>query len=151
MATHSTRSWGSYVQIRSFEDQDTEKVVSLWRECQLVVPWNDPHKDILRKTQVARELFLVGTLNGEIVATIMGGYEGHRGWINYLAVSPSHQRKGYGQDLVRTLEALLLQRGCPKINLQIRHGNDAVQAFYESLGFADDKAMSMGKRIIPDN
>jgi len=139
------------VQIRAFEDSDTESIVMLWKLCGLTVPWNDPHKDIDRKREVGRELFLVGHLDDEIIACIMGGYEGHRGWINYMAVNPDHQRSGYGKALVQALEARLLAQGCPKINLQIRHGNTAVQAFYEALGFSDDKAMSMGKRIIPDN
>lgn len=139
------------MQLRPFEDSDTEHVVELWRLCALSVPWNDPRKDIQRKSQVGRDLFLIGRINDQVMASIMGGYEGHRGWINYLAVHPKHQRRGYGQQLVRALEAELLNRGCPKINLQIRHGNTAVQAFYESLGFTDDKAMSMGKRIIPDS
>jgi len=139
------------VQIRAFTEQDTEQVVALWHRCELTRPWNDPHKDIKRKLQVGRELFLVGTVEDNLMACIMGGYEGHRGWINYLAVDPDYRRRGYAQALVKTLEKMLLECGCPKINLQIRHGNTAVQQFYESLGFADDKAMSMGKRLIPDN
>lgn len=138
------------MQIRPFEVKDTESVVALWGRCELVVPWNDPQKDINRKCQVGQDLFLVGTVNDAVVAAVMGGYEGHRGWMNYLAVDPEHQRQGYGQQLVVALEEKLLAKGCPKINLQIRHGNVAVQAFYESLGFSDDKAMTMGKRIIPD-
>jgi len=138
------------VQVRAFEESDTESVVDLWQQCGLIVPWNDPIKDIQRKTLVGRELFLIGSVREHTVASIMGGYEGHRGWINYLAVHPEHQRQGYGKQMVNTLETQLLALGCPKINLQIRHGNHAVQAFYESLGFADDKAMSMGKRLIPD-
>lgn len=141
---------GPVVQVKAFEDSDTESVVALWKDCALSVPWNDPYKDIQRKTQVGRELFLIGRINGRVMASIMGGYEGHRGWINYLAVHPEYQRCGFGKQLVEVLEAELLSRGCPKINLQIRHGNHAVQAFYESLGFSDDKAMSMGKRLIPD-
>ena len=139
------------MQIRPFEFKDTESVISLWDRCQLTVPWNDPKKDIDRKSAVGKELFLVGSANGVIVAAVMGGYEGHRGWMNYLAVDPDYQRQGYGQQLVQALEKELLSLGCPKINLQIRQGNHAVQAFYESLGFSEDKVMSMGKRIIPDN
>jgi len=138
------------VLLRTFKDSDTESVVQLWGECALTVPWNDPYKDIQRKTQVGPDLFLLGTVENQVIASIMGGYEGHRGWINYLAVHPDHQRKGYGKHMVEALEVKLLERGCPKINLQIRHGNTAVQAFYESVGFGDDKAMSMGKRLIPD-
>ena len=139
------------MQIRPFEHTDTEKVIALWGLCELVVPWNDPKKDIDRKLKVGRDLFLVGIDDEHVVASVMGGYDGHRGWMNYLAVHPEHRRNGYGQQLVLALEAKLLVIGCPKINLQIRHTNIAVQAFYESLGFSDDKAFSMGKRIISDN
>lgn len=139
------------MQIRPFEDKDTDIVVALWGLCELIVPWNDPRKDIERKRQVGPDLFLVGTVDDVVLASVMGGYEGHRGWMNYLAVHPAHRRKGYGQQLAQALETKLLAQGCPKINLQIRQGNTAVQAFYESIGFSDDKALSMGKRIIPDN
>jgi len=139
------------VQIRAFDEQDTEQVVALWRQTELARAWNDPHKDIERKLQVGRDLFLVGSVDGKLMACIMGGYEGHRGWINYLAVHPDYQRAGHGKTLVLTLEAMLFDLGCPKVNLQIRHGNTAVQQFYESIGFCDDKAMSMGKRLIPDD
>ena len=138
------------MRVRAFEDSDTQSVVELWQQCDLTVPWNDPHKDIQRKIQQGRDLFLIGTVDGQVMACIMGGYEGHRGWINYLAVHPDHRRGGYGKQLVEALEAKLLALGCPKINLQIRQGNQAVQAFYESLGFTDDHVMSMGKRLIPD-
>ena len=139
------------MQIRPFDPKDTEDTVALWELCGLTVPWNDPRKDIERKRLVGPELFLVGVVEGVVVASVMGGYDGHRGWMNYLAVHPEHRRHGYGQQLVMALEAKLLEQGCPKINLQIRQGNVSVQAFYESLGFRDDKAFSMGKRIIPDN
>jgi ribosomal protein S18 acetylase RimI-like enzyme len=80
----------------------------------------------------------------------MGGYEGHRGWINYLAVDPSLQKQGLGRDLMDTVEARLLDKGCPKINLQVRTGNDAVIAFYEAIGYSNDECISFGKRLIPD-
>lgn len=81
----------------------------------------------------------------------MAGYEGHRGWINYLAVAPRSRGCGLGRQLMQEVERRLLVLGCPKINLQVRHGNDAVIAFYESIGFLDDQCVSMGKRLIPDN
>lgn len=139
------------MQIRRFDTQDTESVVALWRDCHLTVPWNDPYKDIARKLDVGADLFLVGTLNDVVIASVMGGYEGHRGWINYLAVHPTQQRNGFASQLVQAVEQRLLTLGCPKLNLQIRQGNNAVQAFYESLGYSDDNAMSMGKRLIPDD
>lgn len=137
--------------IRSFELTDSEQVVELWQLCELVRPWNDPLLDIQRKVAVGDKLFLVGESETGIVATVMGGYDGHRGWINYLAVAPEHQRQGYATQLIDCLEQKLLNIGCPKINLQIRTENVAVQDFYTKLGFSVDDAVSMGKRLIPDS
>ncbi|QDV15907.1 Acetyltransferase YpeA [Gimesia panareensis] len=136
--------------IREFEIRDQPAVIELWNECQLVVPWNDPAKDIERKIKVDPDLFLVGELSGLIVATVMGGYEGHRGWINYLAVSPAHQRKGLGRAIMEQVEQRIRARGCPKINLQVRETNQAVIAFYESLGYNVDPVVGLGKRLESD-
>lgn len=136
--------------IRAFAESDEDAVIQLWRDCGLVVPHNNPRQDIARKLQVGRDLFLVGTENGAIVASVMGGYEGHRGWVNYLAVSPDHRRRGYGAILMRRVEQLLLARGCPKINLQIRRSNEAVIAFYRALGYGEDPVVSMGRRLESD-
>lgn len=136
--------------IREFTESDEDAVIRLWRECGLVVSHNNPRKDIARKLQVGRDLFLVGVEGDKVVASVMGGYEGHRGWVNYLAVSPSCQRRGYGVALVHRIEDLLLQRGCPKINLQIRRSNEAVIAFYRSMGYGEDPVVSMGKRLESD-
>ena len=89
-------------------------------------------------------------VDGEIIASVMGGYEGHRGWVNYLAVSNEHRRKGYGVVLMRRIEALLLERGCPKLNLQVRRSNESVLAFYHAMGYGEDEVVSLGKRLIPD-
>ncbi len=137
--------------IRQFQESDTNAIVDLWRACDLVRPWNNPHKDIQRKRQVGREFFLVGELNGQIVASVMGGYEGHRGWVNYLAVHPDEQKKGYGRVLMEMVETILLAAGCPKINLQVRDTNLDVIRFYEAIGYKQDKVVSFGKRLIPDN
>ncbi|AYD64062.1 GNAT family acetyltransferase [Achromobacter sp. B7] len=136
--------------IRPYQPADEAALIQLWRDCGLTRPWNDPTKDIARKLTVQPELLLVGEIRGVIVATLMGGYDGHRAWINYLAVAPAHQRRGYATELMRAVEAKLLQMGCPKINLLIRSGNVAVQGFYKSLGFELDEVISMGKRLIPD-
>ena len=125
-------------------------MVALWHESGLVRPWNDPVKDIHRKLRVQRDLFLVGTLNGRLVATVMAGYEGHRGWINYLAVARECRGRGFGRRLVDEAEARLRAMGCPKINLQIRRSNTEAVGFYRSLGFTEDDSLSMGKRLIPD-
>ena len=125
-------------------------MVALWRESGLVRPWNDPAKDIHRKLRVQRDLFLVGTVDRRLVATVMAGYEGHRGWINYLAVAKECRKRGFGRRLMDEAEARLRALGCPKINLQIRSSNAEVVAFYRSLGFSVDDALSMGKRLAQD-
>jgi ribosomal protein S18 acetylase RimI-like enzyme len=136
--------------IRPFELTDTDAVIELWRQCRLVVPWNDPGKDIARKLKVGADLFLVDERDAKIAGSVMGGYEGHRGWINYLAVSPGYQRQGIGRALMAEVQRKLIDLGCPKINLQVRSTNQAVIAFYEALGFADDHALGMGKRLESD-
>lgn len=138
------------MQIRPFRDEDEAAVIALWRACGLIRSWNDPHKDIRRKTAVERELFLVGTLDEEVVASVMAGYEGHRGWVYYFAVAPAHQRRGHGVRLMREVERQLLERGCPKVNLMVRSSNVGVIEFYRRLGYAVDDAVPMGKRLISD-
>ena len=137
--------------IRPFQTEDEASVVSLWQLCELTVPWNNPYKDIARKLKVQPELFLVGMLDSLLIATVMGGYDGHRGWINYLAVHPDFQGQGYAQQVMENVESELRKRGCPKINLQIRSGNARVMAFYQKLGFTDDQALNMGKRLEEDH
>jgi ribosomal protein S18 acetylase RimI-like enzyme len=139
------------MQIRAFQPEDEAAVVALWQECELTRPWNDPHKDIARKLTVQPELFVVGIEGGELIASAMFGFEGHRGWVNYLAVSPAHQRRGHARTLMRWGEQALQARGCPKINLQIRSSNAAVIAFYKTMGYAADDVVSLGKRLISDH
>ncbi|WP_136808891.1 GNAT family acetyltransferase [Desulfosediminicola flagellatus] len=138
------------MKIRPITIQDANAVITLWQACGLVVSHNDPRKDIERKLKVNPELFLVGEVDGEIIASVMGGYEGHRGWLNYLAVSPNHRRKGYGQQIVAAVEKLIATKGSPKINLQVRSTNAEVIEFYRSLGYGEDKVLSMGKRLVQD-
>jgi ribosomal protein S18 acetylase RimI-like enzyme len=133
--------------IRPYQESDEEQVIALWQQCNLIVSWNDPKHDIALKLQVQPELFLVGVADDCVAATIMAGYEGHRGWLNYLAVTPEFQRQGMGRQMVQEAEARLRQLGCPKINLQIRSSNKAVIEFYEHLGFKIDDVVSMGKRL----
>ncbi|MEL7333179.1 MAG: GNAT family acetyltransferase [Cyanobacteria bacterium J06560_2] len=136
--------------IRPFHLTDESVVVDLWKRVGLTRPWNDPHKDILRKLTVQSEGFLVGEVEGRIVASVMAGYEGHRGWINYLAVDPDCQKLGYGRALMAHAEHWLLAQGCPKVSLQIRKDNLEAIAFYAHLGFTEDAAVSLGKRLISD-
>jgi ribosomal protein S18 acetylase RimI-like enzyme len=136
--------------IRAFDPADTDAVVRLWRECGLVRPWNDPHRDIHRKMTEQPELFLIGEVDAAVVATAMVGFDGHRGWVYYVAVTPGSRGSGYGRAMMACAEDLLIERGCPKINLLVRAGNEPVMEFYRSLGYAEDKAVSMGKRLIAD-
>ena len=136
--------------IRPFQTSDENVVVALWKACGLVRPWNDPNKDIARKLNVQPELFLVGLEGERVAGTVMVGYEGHRGWINYLAVSPDYQGRGLGRRLMDEAEQRLLVLGCPKINLQVRGGNEAVRQFYESIGYSLDEVVSYGKRLERD-
>ena len=129
---------------------DQAAVVDIWQRAGLTRPWNDPIKDIVRKLTVQPEMFLVGEADGNIVAVVMAGYDGHRGWINYLAVDPNARRKGYGKVMMDAATEKLTALGCPKINLQIRKDNAEVKAFYEALGYKEDNVLSMGKRLIED-
>ena len=138
------------MEIRRYQAPDEALVVRLWTQCGLVKPWNDPYKDIRRKLTIQPELFLVGLLDGSIVATIMAGFDGHRGWVNYLAVAEEHRRHGLGRMLMQRVENQLKDMGCPKLNLQVRSSNAAVLAFYERLGYIQDQAVSLGKRLVPD-
>jgi ribosomal protein S18 acetylase RimI-like enzyme len=138
------------VKIRAFHEQDESDVIALWTRCGLVVPQNNPVKDIHRKLKVDRDLFLVGFTPQGIVATVMGGYDGHRGWINYLAVEPSEQRNGYGRIVMSAIETLLKVKGCPKINLQVRSNNSDIIGFYAALGYGNDNVVGMGKRLEHD-
>jgi ribosomal protein S18 acetylase RimI-like enzyme len=137
--------------LRAFRPgEDEEAVISLWHACGLVVAHNDPNKDIARKLKVNAEWFLVGEIDGAVMASCMVGHDGHRGWINYLAVHPEYQRRGYASQVMAEAERLQRAAGCPKINLQVRESNTVVIDFYESAGFAKDAVLSMGKRLESD-
>jgi ribosomal protein S18 acetylase RimI-like enzyme len=129
---------------------DQSGVIDLWKRCELTRPWNDPRKDIQRKLSEQPELFLVGKIGGAIVATVMGGFDRHRGWVSYLAVAPEHRKQGLGRVLMQHVEGALQARGCPKINIQVRSTNAAALAFYRRIGYGTDDVVSLGKRLIPD-
>ena len=133
--------------IRSFQVSDEPDVIDLWHRCNLVVPQNDPKKDIEMKLQVQPELFFVGVISSRIVSTVMSGYDGHRGWLYYLAVDPDFQKRGIARRMVEEVESKLRELGCPKINLQVRNSNKPVIAFYKHIGFGDDDVIGMGKKL----
>jgi L-amino acid N-acyltransferase YncA len=140
---------GLAVDIREFRPGNEQAVVSLWERCGLTRPWNDPQKEIARKLAVQPNLFLVGLVSGQVVATVMAGYDGHRGWIHSLAVVPEARREGLGRAIVREAERRLAAAGCPKVNLQIRGENAGVVAFYRARGYVEEDRVSMGRRLGP--
>jgi ribosomal protein S18 acetylase RimI-like enzyme len=138
------------VVIRPFVADDEPEVVALWEAAGLTRPWNDPRKDIARKLRVQPELFLVATTTTGIIGTVMAGYDGHRGWVNYLAVSPTARRAGIGRKLMAEVEEKLRVFGCAKINLQVRGTNHEAVGFYEALGYTTDDVVSLGRRLEHD-
>jgi ribosomal protein S18 acetylase RimI-like enzyme len=139
-------------EIRPYQEADITSVVNLWDQCGLIVPQNDPHKEIAAKVQFQPELFLIAQLDWQLVGTVMAGYEGNRGWLNYLAVDPEHQRKGYGRLLVDAAENRLRGLGCPKVNLLIREKDKTPLAFYRAVGYVTEDLINMGKRVeLPES
>ncbi len=134
-------------EILTYQSEFQDAVVNLWRKCGLITLQNDPVEDIKKKRDFQPELFFVGLLNSEVIGSIMVGYEGHRGWINYLAVLPEFQRQGYGRKLVQKAVDELKRIGCLKVNLQVRRANTPVIDFYKRLGFKEDDVTSLGKRL----
>lgn len=136
--------------VREFRESDRTSVVTLWRECDLVRPQNNPDLDIDRKLAVDDSMFFVAVSDGCIIGTVMAGYDGHRGWINYLAVAPSRQGDGIGRLLLAQAEDRLSAVGCPKVNLQVRTTNATAARFYRAAGYRDDDVISLGKRLVED-
>jgi ribosomal protein S18 acetylase RimI-like enzyme len=136
--------------IRPYQISDESSVIALWQECRLTRPWNSPKQDIARKLTTQPELFLVGIDETGVVATAMIGYDGNRGWVHYLGVLPSRRTLSYGKAVMQEAERILVERGCPKLNIQVRSSNTAVISFYEKLGYQIDEVVSLGKRLIPD-
>lgn len=133
--------------IRPYVPEDQDAVIALWEACRLVVPQNDPIADIRTKIQFQPDLLLVAIAEDRLVGTVMAGYEGHRGWINYLAVAPEQRRRGIAKKMMASVEKKLRALGCPKINLQVRRTNTTVINFYQAIGFREDDVISLGKRL----
>ena len=136
---------------RDYLPSDMQAVIGLWEACGLTRPWNDPLRDIERKLTDRNGAFWVVSLGGDVVASVMIGYDGHRGSINYLAITPRLQRSGLGAELMRRAEAFLIGLGCPKVSFCVRKDNDSVLSFYDSLGYVVDDVHFLGKRLIADD
>jgi ribosomal protein S18 acetylase RimI-like enzyme len=136
--------------IKQYKPEYESAVIALWQRCNLIRPQNDPKKDIERKLKVNPELFLVGLIDGKVVATVMYGYDGHRAWVNYLGVDPAQQKKGLGRQMMDAVEKKVRPLGCPKINLQVRKDNLDALKFYNKIGYKTDEVFSMGKRLVED-
>ncbi|EKN3361645.1 GNAT family acetyltransferase [Yersinia ruckeri] len=138
------------MEIRVFRQDDFEEVITLWERCDLLRPWNDPEMDIERKLTHDPDLFLVAEVNGEVVGSVMGGYDGHRGAAYYLGVHPDYRGRGIANALISRLEKKLIARGCPKLNIMVREDNDAVIGMYEKLDYETQDSIMLGKRLIVD-
>jgi ribosomal protein S18 acetylase RimI-like enzyme len=138
------------LEYRTYRAADEHGVIEVWRQCGLLRPWNNPYSDIERKRSDSPDLFFVGLDEGRPVATCMAGYDGHRGWFYYLAVLPELQRRGIARQLVALAEEALIGRGCPKIDLMVRDGNQPVIDFYRQLGYDLDPVVVLSKRLIED-
>ncbi len=134
-------------QITRYSPKYQNAVIALWKACNLIVPQNDPLEDIQKKLAFQPELFFIALLDGQLIGSIMVGYEGHRGWIQYLAVLPAFQKRGYGKKLVNKAIVELRKLGCVKVNLQVRRSNASVVDFYKHLGFEEEERISMGMRL----
>ncbi|MGO9334828.1 MAG: GNAT family acetyltransferase [Acidimicrobiales bacterium] len=136
--------------LRSYRPGDREALVSLWSICELTRPWNNPHRDIDRKLARDGDNLLVLEQGGQLIASVMVGYEGHRGWVNYLAVHPDHRRQGLGRLLMDVAERRLRDLGCAKVNLQVRASNKTATEFYRQVGYTVDDVVSLGRRLEDD-
>ena len=137
--------------VRPFRAADRRPLVALWHRCELTRSWNDPDLNIDRKLAVDPDGLLVAEVDDQLIGSVMVGYDGHRGWVNYLAVHPARRGDRLGARLMDAAETLLRGRGCPKLNLQVRTSNAAAFAFYEAIGYERDDVVSFGRRLIADD
>ena len=141
--------------IRDFRPEDEAGLIEMWKLSGIYRPWNDPQRDIARKTENMQKtgfgLFLVvQESSGRIIGSVMAGYDGHRGSVNYLAVHPEAQKQGIGRALMAEVERWCEAEHCPKINLLVRADNQAVKAFYARLGYGVDEVSGLSRRLIED-
>jgi ribosomal protein S18 acetylase RimI-like enzyme len=136
---------GDTIAIAPLEMGDAEAVVALWERCGLTRPWNDPRADIALALRGANSTVLAARQSDAIVATVMVGHDGHRGWLYYVGVDPRQQRGGIGRMLMSAAEDWLRLRGIQKAELLIRNDNDKVQRFYEAVGYTVEPRIVMTK------
>ncbi len=136
--------------IRTYNNEDEQQIIALWQECHLTTVWNNPKRDIERKLSDSGELFFVGESDHKIVASCMAGYDGHRGWIYYLAVKPDLQRQKLASEIMNHAEAELKRIGCPKIDLMVRKSNLGIISFYRQIGYTIDPVVVLSKRLQED-
>ena len=138
----------SKLEFECVSDTEVDAVCALWERCGLTRPWNDPVKDIAFARQGAHSDVLVGKADGEIVASVMVGHDGHRGIVYYVSVDPDQRGKGYGKQVMAAAEAWLKGQGVWKLNLLVRAENEAVRQFYESLGYEVEPRLCMARKLI---
>lgn len=140
-------------EITTFDNsRHRDQVVALWNEVfGYEATHNAPDLVIDKKIEFGDDLIFVAVDEGDVIGTVLAGYDGHRGWIYSMAVTPAHRNKGLGSELLRFAEEKLAEKGCLKVNLQIMEGNEAVESFYISNGYKTEKRISMGKRLKQNN
>lgn len=134
---------------REMNLSDREAVIALWKAAGVYREWNDPVRDILKALDGEHSTILLGELDGAVVASIMCGEDGHRGWFYYVCTAPEHQGKGLGKAITEAGEKWLRERGIWKINLLVRADNTQAAAFYESMGYDNTKSLCLQKVIEP--
>lgn len=135
------------IAIDPMTDGDAGVVIALWEACGLTRPWNDPAKDLSLARDAADSVVLVARENGGIRGSVMTGFDGHRGWVYYLAVHPDAQRRGIGRALMTAAATWLADRGAPKIQLMVREENTEAIGFYEALGMIRQPVVTLGRRL----
>ena len=137
--------------VRELGATERDGAIALWEACGLTRPWNPPDTDFDRAVSGPTSAVLgVVEPDGAVVATAMVGHDGHRGWMYYLAVSPARQRSGLGRRLVAAAEAWLRAAGVPKVQLMVRTTNQHVVEFYESLDYADQQTVVLGRWLTSE-
>lgn len=135
------------MQISTSTKSDMDEVIALWKACELTRPWNDPAADYRLAVANETSAILLAYSEAELVASVLTGFDGHRGWVYYLAVAPDCQRQGLGRKMMEAAEAWLRERNAPKIQLMVRDDNEAAIGFYKALGYDVQPAVTIGRRL----